>query len=82
MAYGLCIVTAFACAVLLTRAYRSSGFRLLFWSALCFWGLTVANSLIIVDLRFTPGVDLYWIRLAAGSVSMALLVFGLIWESR
>jgi hypothetical protein len=82
IAYGLCIVTALACAVLLTRAYRSSGFRLLFWSALCFWGLTVANSLIIVDLRLTPGVDLYWIRLAAGSVSMALLVFGLIWESR
>jgi hypothetical protein len=82
VAYGLCILTALLCAVLLTRGYRGSGFRLLFWSALCFWGLTVANILIIVDLLLTPGTDLYWIRLAAGAISMAVLVYGLIWDSR
>jgi hypothetical protein len=82
VAYALCIVTALGCALLLTRAYRASGFRLLFWSALCFWGLSVANLLIVVDLWLTPGLNLYWVRLAAGAVSMALLVYGLIWESR
>jgi Family of unknown function (DUF5985) len=82
-AYAMCIVTALACAVLLTRAYRASRFRLLFWSALCFWGLSVANALILVDLRFTgPDIDLYWVRLTAGVLSMGLLVYGLVWESR
>ena len=83
IAYALCIVTALACAILLTRAYRASGYRLLFWSALCFWGLSVANALIVVDLRLTADAfDLYWARLAAGALSMGVLIYGLIWESR
>lgn len=81
-AYTLCFATAFACAVLLTRAYRTSRFPLLFWSALCFWGLAVANALTFVDLFVFPERDLYWMRLTAGLVSVSVLVYGMVWESR
>ncbi len=81
LAYTLCFVTAISCAVLLTRAYRVTGLRLLSWSAWCFWGLSVANALTLVDLYLVPEQDLYAARLVAGVVSMALLVYGLVWES-
>jgi hypothetical protein len=82
LAYGLCILTALACAVLLARAYRATGARLLLWSALCFSGLAVSNALLIADLYIVPDVDLYWARLGVGFLSMAVLLYGLIWEAR
>ena len=78
--YVLCIVTAIACAWLLSRGYRQSRSRLLFWSALCFWGLSVSNVLLFVDLVVVPERDLYWARLAAGSLSTCLLLFGMVWD--
>jgi hypothetical protein len=80
-AYGLCLVTALSCAVLLTRAYRSSGFRLLFWSAVCFWGLTFTNLITVVDLFVIPGRDLYGLRLASGLVSALVLLYGMVWTA-
>jgi hypothetical protein len=80
-AYGLCLVTALACAVLLTRAYRGSGFRLLFWSAACFWGLTLTNALTVVDLFVVLDHDLYGFRLAAGLLSILVLLYGMVWEA-
>jgi hypothetical protein len=79
--YLLCFLTALACAMLLTRGYRASGTRLLFWSALCFWGLSLTNALAVVDLLVVPDRDLYGLRLAAGLSSVSVLVFGMIWES-
>jgi hypothetical protein len=81
-AYVLCFLTAFACATLLTRAYRTSHLRLLFWSALCFWGLSVTNALAFVDMIIVPQRDLYGFRLAAGLVSVSVLLYGMVWESR
>jgi hypothetical protein len=80
-AYGLCLVTALACAVLLTRAYRNSRFRLLFWSAVCFWGLTVTNALTVADLFVVPERNLYGFRLAAGLISVIVLLYGMVWEA-
>ena len=80
-AYGLCLVTALACAVLLTRAYRSSRFRLLFWSAVCFWGLTATNALTVADLFFVLDRDLYGFRLGAGLLSILVLLYGMVWEA-
>jgi Family of unknown function (DUF5985) len=80
--YVLCLLTAMGCAILLTRGYRTSRTRLLFWSALCFWGQSLANALAIVDLVIVPDRDLYWMRLAAGLASMAVLLYGMVWESR
>jgi uncharacterized membrane protein len=78
--YSLCALTCLACATLLMRSYRRSGFRLAFWSALCFLGLTVSNVLLVLDRVVYPAVDLSGARLGAAFVAICLLVFGLIWE--
>lgn len=79
--YSLCALTSIACMVLLWRSWRASGYRLLFWSALCFAGLSVNNVLLVLDrVVFPVGVDLFNWRLVAAVVSVMLLLFGLIWE--
>jgi hypothetical protein len=82
LAYSLCFVTALACAALLTRAHTSSRFRLLFWSSLCFWGLSLTNGLALIDLYVLPQQNLYWMRLTTGFLSIAVLLYGMVWESR
>ncbi len=79
--YILCAVTSIACAVLLVRGYRRSRVRLLFWSAWCFIGLALNNILLIVDLRMLPQVDLEIWRAVPAVAGVALLVYGLVWES-
>jgi hypothetical protein len=78
--YSLCTLTCLACFGLLLRAWRASRSRLLFWSALCFAGLSLNNILLVADRLIYPTVDLSTIRLAAGLVALLLLLFGLIWE--
>ena len=79
--YTLCALTSFACFVLLWRGWRAGGNRLLFWSALCFAGLTVNNILLIVDKVVLPTqVDLQIARLVSAFVAVSLLLFGLVWE--
>ncbi len=78
--YILGALTSLACAVLLWRGYVRTRTRLLFWSALCFSGLAVSNSLLFLDLVIFPGTDLYVWRLVTAAVSLLLLLFGLIWE--
>lgn len=80
--YILGILTTLACAVLLLRAYSRVKKSLLLWSGLCFVGLTISNLLMFVDLVMFPNVDLYIWRLVAAAISMLLLVYGLIWDSR
>ena len=80
--YLLCAATSALCAVLLARAYRASRTRLLLWSAICFGGLMVNNVLLVVDLEVVPDIDLALLRDVTGLVSIAVLLFGLIWESR
>lgn len=79
--YSLCTLTSLACAWLLLGSYRRTGHRLLFWSGLCFVGMTVNNTLLMVDkLVFPTTIDLLPWRLVAAFVSVALLLFGLIYE--
>ena len=79
--YALCALTSFACFVLLWRGWRAGGSRLMFWSALCFAGLTVNNLLLVIDEVVLPTqVDLYAARLVSGLVAVSLLLFGLVWE--
>ena len=80
--YILGALTSLACAVLLLRAYAGSKRRLLLWSGLCFAGLTISNGLIFIDLVMLPDIDLYLLRLGVTTVSMAMLLYGLIWESK
>lgn len=79
--YTLCTLTSLACAALLLASYRRTGARLLLWSGWCFIGLTVNNTLLVADrLIFPDSVDLSTWRLAAGLVSLLLLLYGLIYE--
>lgn len=79
--YSLCALTALVCTVLLLQAYRRKGFRLLLWSGLCFAGLTLNNFLLVVDKLVLPLVDLSVLRTSVALLSMAVLLYGLIWDS-
>ena len=78
--YSLCALTSLACAVLLLRGYARTRAKLLFWSGLCFVGLTVNNVVLVLDRFVFLEVDLAPLRLATADVALALLLHGLIWE--
>ena len=78
--YTLCALTALACCVLLWRSWRRTGHRLLFWSALCFAGLTFNNLLLVLDKLVYTEIDMSTWRLTAAMLAVLLLLFGLIWE--
>lgn len=80
--YLLCAAAALSCAVLLYRAYRASGARLLFWSTLCFAVLTINNVLLVVDLFLVPHIDLFPLRNASALTATCLLLYGLVWEAK
>ena len=79
--YGLCALTALACALLLLRAYSKTRNSLLFWSGLCFCGLMVSNVILIVDKLVVPDIDLRPLRLLVTAASMSLLLYGLVYRS-
>lgn len=81
--YLLCMLTSLFCAALLLRSYRASRSRLLLWSTVCFFGLTINNALLVVDLILFPtSIDLAIARAVVAFVSFAALLGGLIWEAR
>ena len=78
--YILCILTSLACAWLLTQRYRKCGHRVLFWSALCFGGLTLNNLILVCDKLLFPEIDLLPLRQGSALLAVSLLVYGLIYE--
>ncbi|HSV36568.1 MAG TPA: DUF5985 family protein [Ramlibacter sp.] len=80
LTYFLCALTCLAAFGLLLRAWLATRYRLLFWSALCFAGLSINNILLVVDKVVLPQVDLTTWRLFAALSGVLLLLFGLIWE--
>lgn len=79
--YILCTVVSLLCAVLLLRGYVRGKHPLLFWSGLCFSGLTLSNLIMFFDLVLLPNVSLYLLREITTAFSMLILLFGMIWES-
>jgi hypothetical protein len=80
--YLIAMLTSGACMLLLFRAYASSRLRILLWSALCFVGLTVNNTLLFVDLVLLPdAIDLRLYRHLAALTGMLFLIYGFIRES-
>lgn len=79
--YVLCAATALACTILLMRGYRRSRTRLLLWSALCFAGLTVANTVLVVDLVIVPNHDLSPYRSVLTLAAGIVLLYGLVSET-
>lgn len=84
--YALCALTSAACAALLLRRYRlvraTGRGGLLMWSAICFTGLAVSNTVLFVDLVLFPAVDLSLLRAGLGTAATLALVIGLVWELR
>lgn len=82
LVYALCALTSLACALLLLRGYLDSRARLLLWSGLCFAGLALNNILLLIDKRVAPAMDLSLWRSLPAVAGIALLLYGLIWETR
>lgn len=80
--YVLCAITSLVCAVLLFKGHRDSRSRLLFWSSLCFAGLALNNALLLVDVFTGPTLDLRLPRTGIAVLSLAMLIHGLVGESR
>lgn len=80
--YLLCALTSTFCALLQIRSYRRQRTRLLLWSSACFVGLAINNVMLFVDLVVVQDLDLSVLRTASALVAIALLLVGLIWESR
>jgi len=78
--YVLCAVTSFLTAVILLKTYIKSRVRFLLWSGLCFVGLTLGNSLLVVDMMLWPWNDLSVLRLMPTMVGYGVLIYGCIWD--
>lgn len=79
--YVLCALTSLLCSWLLLQGYRRSRSRLLLWSGLSFAGFFVNNVFLMVDLRVMPERDLAIIRTLPVLVGLALLIYGMVWDS-
>ena len=77
--YALCALTSLLCAFLLLRAFRQTRSRVLWWSGLCFCGLTVTNVLLILDKLVYTEIDLQPLRLSTTLVALLLLLYGLLY---
>lgn len=79
--YTLISLTALLCTFLLLRAYLRSRYRLLLWSGVCFAGLTLNNVFLVLDKIVLPTVDLSAWRAAVALAAMAVLLYGMIWDT-
>lgn len=80
--YILNTLTTLLCAILLLRAWSRVRRKMLLWAGLCFAGLSVSYGLKFADLVVFLDTDLYTWRLATAALALALLLYGLIWESQ
>ena len=79
MVYTLCGLTALLCAFLLLRAFAQTRSRVLWWSGLCFCGLTVSNALLLLDKLVYTQIDLQPLRLVTTLLAFLLLLYGLLY---
>ena len=78
--YGLCMLTALACAWLLLQAYRKTHYRLLFWCSLFFSISALNNVFLVVDKVMYPVFDLTLYRYVVALEGLCVLLPGLILE--
>lgn len=82
LVFILCALTSLTCATMLFRSYLTNKGRLLLWSGLCFTGLTLNNTLLVIDLIILPSsVDFSTYRAIPALVGLIVLIYGLIWEA-
>ncbi|MGZ3651752.1 MAG: DUF5985 family protein [Bdellovibrionota bacterium] len=81
LVYILCSLTSLLATILLWQSFRKTGVRLLFWSALCFFGLTVNNVMLFLDVIVYTQTDLAVSRTLPAVLGLCALLFGFIWET-
>ena len=80
--YILNTLTMLLCGILLLRGWSRVRRKMLLWSGLCFVVLSVSYALKFADLVVFLQTDLYTWRLGTSAFALALLLYGLIWESQ
>ena len=80
--YILSALTSLVCSVLLLRGYRESKVRLLLWGGVCFLCLAGHNVFLFFDYIVLPDVELSVPRELTSLLGIALLLYGLIWDTR
>lgn len=80
--YLLSAATSLVAAGLLWRQYRVTRSKLLLWSCVGFCGLAANNVLVYIDLVVFRSLDLALVRSIVGAFAMAVLLYGLVWETR
>lgn len=80
--YGLCVATSLLCALLLLKAFFKTRHRLLLWSGLCFVALGLSNIIVVFDVYIVPETDLFFLRSIVTFSGVAVLLYGLIWETQ
>lgn len=78
--FSLCALTGFTCSFLLFRSYFRIHYRLLFWSAICFFGLALNNVVLFIDIFVIPDIDLAGTRALPGLLGLTALLYGFIEE--
>ena len=78
LVYALCALTSLLSAFLLLRGYRRTRARVLWWSGLCFCGLTLSNTVLVLDKLVFTEVDLLPWRLGLTLTALLLLIYGLL----
>ena len=78
--YLLCAATSLLCTALLLRGYLRSRAPLLLWSTVCFLGLSIDNSLLVVDRVLVPDETVMAARRLFSLIGVSVLLFALIWE--
>ena len=78
--YILGALVTLACGILLMRGYLRGRKKLLLWSSLCFFGLSISHVFVLLDLVVFPNINFYPWRLGSAVVAMLILLYGLIWE--
>lgn len=81
MIFILCALTSVGCALLLLRKYFRSPSGLLLWSSLCFSGFALNNILLFADYWAGPDFDLSLARGVCGLFAVAVLLYGLVWDT-
>ena len=80
--YLLCLATSLVCVFLLVRSFVQNRTKLLFWSALCFFGLFINNLFLFIDVVVLPvEVNLLSLRQLSSLGAVCVLLYGFIWEA-
>lgn len=78
LVYLLCAATSLGCALLLIRGARNTSNRLLFWSSMCFFAMTINNVLLYINFIVLPDIDILIIARLTAVLGVVMLNVGLI----